>query len=221
MILSLVAEKGGCAKSSCAIAIASELHARGHRVLLVDADPQGTARVTGEVAAERGAPAPTVIAMGKDLHRPDQLPRLAQAFDHVVIDTPGRADGVQMAALLVADVALVPVGQSAADAWGITATLRLVEQAQVVRPDLRAALLITRKLPRTSLGKSAREVLEPSGLPVLATETTYRVAWQECLAAGVGVAQYAPKDRAAEEARALVDEVLAFAGVASAEVAVG
>lgn len=211
MIIALVQQKGGVGKSTLAVAIAWELQSRGARVLVVDSDPQGTVRVTGEVAAERHADAPSVVVLGKDMWRDGQLPRLAQAYDHVVIDTPGRLGDVQRAALAVADVALLPVGQSAADAWGVAETLDVVKTAQQeLRPELRAALVITRKAPRTTLGQQARTALEGHGLPVLKTETTYRVAWQECLADGQGVAQYAPSDKAADEARRLVDELLAM-----------
>ncbi len=207
MILAFVSQKGGVGKSTLAVAVAWELQARGDRVLVVDSDPQATVRVTGEVATENGAPAPSIVALGRDMHRPDQIPLLAQGFDHVVIDTPGRLGDVQRSALMVADMAVVPVGQSAADAWGISETIELIRQARTHRPELRAALVITRKMPRTTLGKSAREVLAASGLELLGAETTYRVAWQEALAAGSGPAQYAPRDRAALEARSLVDEL--------------
>ena len=210
MIIAFVSQKGGVGKSTLAVSVAWELQARGYRVLAVDADPQGTLRVTGEVAAEAGRPAPSIVALGKDMYRPDQLPTLAQSFDYVVIDTPGRMGDVQRAALMVAHLALVPVGQSAADTWGVTQTLEAVQEAQVLRPDLQARLVITRKLPRTSLGKSARDVAATAPLPLLAAETTYRVAWQEALAAGCGVAQYAPADAAARELRAITDEVLAL-----------
>lgn len=207
MIIALVSQKGGVGKSTLAVSIAWELQARGDRVLVVDADPQGTVRVTGEVAAERGATAPSIVALGRDMYRPDQLPLLAQNFDHVVIDTPGRLGDVQRSALMVADLVVVPVGQSAADAWGIADTIELIRQAQTLRPELRAVLVITRKLPRTALGRSARDALVASGFEILGSETTYRVAWQEALAAGLGAAQYAPRDKAALETRSIVDEL--------------
>lgn len=207
MIIAFVSQKGGVGKSTLAVSVAWELQSRGERVLVVDSDPQGTVRVTGEVATERGVPAPSIVALGRDMYRADQLPLLAQNFDHVVIDTPGRLGDVQRSALMVADLAIIPVGQSAADAWGITDTIELVRQARTLRPEMRVALVITRKLPRTALGRNARESLVASGFEILSAETTYRVAWQEALAAGLGPAQYAPRDKAGIEVRALVDEI--------------
>src|SRR5262245_11332646 len=118
MITTLLSTKGGAGKSTLTVALGWELMSRGARVLLVDADPQATVRTTGEVARERGAKAPTIVAMGKDLYQPDQLPALVPSFEHVLLDTPGRLGEVARAALMACDVALLPVGQSAADAWG-------------------------------------------------------------------------------------------------------
>jgi chromosome partitioning protein len=84
----------------------------------------------------------------------------------------------------------------------------IVKEAEKVRPGLKASVLITRKGARTAIGKGAREALKDCGLPVLATELGYRIAYQEAPAAGLGVAQYAPRDAAALEVRALVDELV-------------
>jgi len=206
-IVALVGQKGGVGKSTTAVCIASEALARGRSVLLVDADPQGTARTWGEVATEAGHPSPTVVAMGATMHRREQLPRVRAGFDLVVIDCPPRSGDVQRSALMVADVALLPCGPSAADAWALASSIELVNEARTLRENLFAAVLITRKQANTTLGKSAREVLTESGLPLLETELGYRVAFQEALAAGLGVTTYAPADAAADEVRALVDEL--------------
>ena len=215
MITALVSQKGGSSKSTLAVSIAWELMARGAKVLLVDTYPQHTVTDVGAVAASNGKASPTIVSMGKDLFRPDQLPRLAASFDHVIIDTPGRAGDVQNAALMVSDVALIPVGQSAAEMWAVSATLEIVTKARELKEmhgrSLKSALVVTRRMPRTTLGKALRETLRESGLPTFRSETAARIAWQECLGAGMGVAQYAPRDAAAKELRAIVDELLAFA----------
>ena len=63
---------------------------------------------------------------------------------------------------------------------------------------------LVRKLPSTALGRGARKRFEAQDFPILAAETTFRVVWQEAVTAGMGVAQYAPKDKAALELRAVV-----------------
>jgi len=208
MIIALIGQKGGSGKTTAAIALAAEWHRRGRRALLVDADPQqGSTRTWGEVAAEQGHAGPTVVAMGAGLHRPDQLPALARAYDVAVVDCPGRLDAVQRAALMVADVAVIPCGPSAVDAWAVAGSVDLVAESRSLRPDLQAAILITRRVARTVIGTGARETLAECGLPVLATELGYRVAFQEAPASGLGLADYAPGSAAALEVEALAGEL--------------
>jgi chromosome partitioning protein len=118
---------------------------------------------------------------------------------------------VQRSALMVADVALFPCGPSAADAWALTSSIELFNEALAVRDSLLGCIVITRKQGRTSLGKAARSVLEQAGLAVLDAELSYRVAYQEALAAGSGVTAHSPRDLAAREVRALLDELEKFA----------
>lgn len=210
MIIALTGQKGGVGKSTIAISLAADLMGRRYSVLLVDADPQGTARTWGDVAAEAGHPLPTIVAMGATMHRPDQLARAAAGYDAVVIDCPPRHGEIQRSALMIADMALLPCGPSAADAWALTISVELVNEARTLRPDLNAFVVITRKQGRTALGRGARELLTEGGLPVLGSELGYRVAFAEALGAGQGVTTYAPRDPAAAELRALVDEILAL-----------
>ncbi|AKT36382.1 ParA family partition ATPase [Chondromyces crocatus] len=207
MIIALTGQKGGIGKSTTAVSLAVAAMERGRKVLVVDADPQGTIRTWGEVACEAGHPSPTIVAMGAAMHRPGQLLAVAPAYDVVLIDCPPRQGDVARSALMVADLAVFPCGPTAADAWALTAAVEVFEEARAVREELLGCVLITRKQGRTALGKGARSVLETTGLPVLQTELGYRIAYQEALAMGQGVSSYAPRDAAAREIVQLFDEL--------------
>lgn len=219
MIISTVGQKGGSGKTTTAICIAAEWHARGRNVLLVDADPQGTTRTWGDVSAEFGHSAPTIVSMGAGLHRPDQLPALAEKFEITVVDCPPRHGSIQRAALVISDLAIIPCGPSAVDVWALAETLDLVEEARVLRPELKAVIIVTRKT-HTALGQGARTTLSGCGLPVLRTTLGYRVAYQEAPAAGLGVTRYDPNCQAAREVRSLVDEIEHVLGVKEVSYAV-
>lgn len=206
-VLALAGQKGGVGKSTVALSLAVEAMARGRRVLLVDADPQGTIRTWAEVAGENERDAPSVVSMGATMHRPDQLPKIGAGFDLIVVDCPPRGGDVQRSAMMVADRVLLPCGPSATEAWALASTLETITEARTIRPDLEALILITRKQPRTAIGKAAREVLEQSELPVLRSELSYRVAYQEAIAAGMGVTTYQPSSEAAQEMRSLFQEL--------------
>jgi chromosome partitioning protein len=207
MIVAFAGQKGGVGKSTTAVCLAVAALESGSRVLLVDADPQGTVRTWGEVAAERKRPAPTVIAMGASMHKAGQLGDLAASYDMTFIDCPPRHGEVQRSALMVADVVVLPCGASAADAWALASSLEVVREARAMRDELLACVLITRKQGRTALGKGARKVLEATGLPVLETELGSRIAYQESLAAGQGITTFAPRDAGSREITDLLEEL--------------
>ena len=213
MRIALISSKGGVGKSALAITLAAEAHVRGRSTLLVDGDHgQGTCLLWAETAGSMGKPAPSTLAASAGMHRPDQLPKVAVHFDVVVVDTPGRLSDVQRSALMFADLALVPTGPSASDAWALASALEAIRDAQTIRTALKAAIVLTRLQSRTAVGKAARPGLEGVGVPVLRTTLSYRVAWQECVAVGQGVTTY-DRGEACLEARRLYDEIESILGV--------
>lgn len=207
-VIAVSGTKGGIGKTSIAVFLACEAMRRGRRVLLIDADPQATARTWADVAAERAQPTPTVIAMGATMHKPGQLDKASSSFDLVLIDVPGRLDAIQRSALLASDLALLPCGPSAAESWAMAATVDLVTEAQQYRPELRAAIIVTRKKTATTLGREIRRGLRETGIPLLETELGDREAYRGALMVGMSLAGYAPDDAAAKEVRKLADELL-------------
>lgn len=205
-IIALAGLKGGSGKSTVATCLAAEWTDRGRRVLLADADPQGTAQVWGSLAAEAGRPAPTVAAVGEGFHRADQLPRLAAGFDLAILDTPPRMGKLQRAALAVADLAVLPCGPSPADLWALRETVALVEAVRELRPGLLAAILFCRVPTGARMAGEVRDALAGLGLPVLRAELGARVAYAEALGVGLGAAQYR-SGPAAVEVRMLADEL--------------
>lgn len=207
-IVAFCGQKGGTGKTTAAISVAAELVERGMRVLLVDADPQASARTWADVAAEAGRPVPVVVAMGAKMHTPGQLDDLAKGYDIAVVDCPPSNGDVQRSALMVCTLGVIPCGPSALDAWALAESVELATKAQTVRSELMVAGLITRKVVGTTIGEGARATLNKAGIRVLRSELCARIAYQEAPAAGLGVAQYAPNDLAALEVRRLVTEIL-------------
>ena len=205
MIVTLTGQKGGSGKTTTAICIADEWHRRGRRVLIVDTDPQATARTWADLAAELGIDGPTVIGMGAGFHL--SLADLAANYDDVVIDCPSGATEIQRASLMVADRAILPCGPGATDIWSMAQTIELARAAMAIRPELGAGVLITRLDTRTAIGDQARAALGATSLPVFTATLGFRVAYQEAPATGQGVTRYQPASAAADEVRALVDEL--------------
>jgi len=209
LVFTVASLKGGVGKSTIALNLASVLHVAGHQVLLVDCDSQGTCQAWRAVGAEAGVDGPPVVAVdGRSLRR--DLPRVAKGFDVVVIDGPPRLGAETRATMLAADLVLLPVTPGAADAWGLQETIKVLEEAQAMRPELRAAIILNR-MDRTTLARVSREALAGTGVPMLEqTPLGSRVAFGEATARGMGVVHHAPNSPAAEEIEALTRAVLAL-----------
>lgn len=209
MIITVCGQKGGTGKSTTAIAVAVEWASRGRRVLLVDADPQGTVRTWGDRAAEeRAESSPAVIAVGVALER--HVPPHAPHYDVIIVDCPPQHGELQRASLMIAHVAILPAHPDPTEVWGLTASANLVHAAMTVRPALIARVLVTRKDRRTVAGSQARSTLERLGLDVLDTELSRRVTYPDSLGAGRGPTTYDPRSSAAVEVRRLCTELEAF-----------
>ena len=149
-VISLLNEKGGAGKSTCAINIACALHRQGKRVVLIDADPQGTARDWREASPEN-ADLPSVVA----LDRPELLLTSLKtlAADFAVIDTPARAEKMAANVIRVSDIAIIPLQPSAADVWASAATVKMIQAKRDIGGQIEAAFLATRLSGTTKLSK--------------------------------------------------------------------
>ncbi len=203
--LAIATHKGGSGKSTIAVNLAAELRTRGHRVLVVDADEQATAISWAGAASESGVDAPAVIGLGDNLRR--QLPELGAGYDFVIIDCPGRGGRRQASAILAANLVLLPCTPSVADAWILGETIDVVEEARALRPELLAGIVLNRA-DRTTVTAQARVSLGETSIPLLKAALGDRVAFREAMAAGQGVTEYARSSVAADEMRALADEVI-------------
>jgi chromosome partitioning protein len=205
MIISLLNQKGGVGKTTLAIHLASALAARSQRVLLVDADVQSSAL---DWSASREEPLPfAVVGLPKAiLHR--EAPRLAQDYNHLVIDGPPRVYDVARSAVLASDIVLIPIQPSPYDIWAAKDIVDLIGEAAQFNENLKSAFVINRKIVNTAIGREVGAALAEYSLPVLEAQICQRVAFAESAAAGLTVLESAPHSAAAREIEALVSELL-------------
>ncbi|WP_374005820.1 ParA family partition ATPase [Delftia lacustris] len=211
MITALLNQKGGVGKSTLATHIAGELALRGQSVILLDADPQGSALDWAQRRSQQGLPRLfSVVGLAREtLHH--EAPELARRADHIVIDGPPRIAALARSALLAAERVLIPVQPSPYDVWASDEMVALIREAQVFRPALRAAFVINRRVVRTVIGREARGALADQPLHVMRAQVCQRIVFADSVAAGRLARETAPDSTAAREITALVDELLRWA----------
>lgn len=207
MIISVINQKGGVGKTTLSISLAAALAGRKMRVLLVDADPQGSAL---DWVAVRGEDVPfAAVGMPKAiLHL--ELPKMAKDFDAILIDGPPRVYDVAKSAVMASDAVLIPVLPSQFDVWAAEETVKLLQECAVYKERLKAAFVINRKIANTAIGRDVAKALKQYPLPVLQSTVSQRVAFAES-ARGRTVLEIDPDSSASKEIQALTKEVLKLA----------
>jgi chromosome partitioning protein len=207
LILSVINQKGGVGKTTLSVNLAAALAARKLRVLVVDADPQGSAL---DWVAVRGQDAPfAAVGMCKPIVHLE-LPKMAKDFDTILIDGPPRVYDVAKSAVMASDAVLIPVLPSQFDVWAAEETVKLLEECAVYKERLKAAFVINRKIAKTAIGRDVAKALKQYPQPVLRTEVCQRVAFAES-ARGRTVLELDADSTASKEIQALAQEVLKLA----------
>jgi chromosome partitioning protein len=112
MILALLQQKGGGGKTTLATHLAGALASPQASVLVIDADPQGSALDWSQRRTLLGLPRRFgVIGLAREtLHQ--EVPQIARHTQHVIIDGPPRVTALARSAILAADLVLIPVQPS-------------------------------------------------------------------------------------------------------------
>lgn len=204
-VVALANVKGGVGKSTCAVHLAEWMRHRGKQVILVDSDKQGSAAawaVWRMTEAEKPAPQITRLYEKELLV---QIPSLRERYERIVIDTRGSDGTGTRAALVVAQVVVVPVRDSDFDAAALDDLMALIGEARAINPDLRAFAYLSQIDSRRAFPAELLAYMEEVGLVPLKTVIRHRAAFSK---AGRGLSVFEIGDqKASEEMDALCQEI--------------
>ena len=207
MIIAVQNQKGGVGKTTLAIHISYVLSSFKNRVLLIDADPQGSSR--DWAAAREEQPPFSLVGLDRPtIHR--DLPKLAEGYDHVVIDGPPRVTDLARSAIVAADLVVIPIQPSPYDVWAAVEVINLIKEASVFKESLKSVFVINRKIVNTAIGRDVVEALAEYSIPVAKAGVCQRVAFAESAASGQTVMELDRKSSASKEIKALVKELLNY-----------
>ena len=170
--------KPGTGKTTSAVWLAHVFAQAGNSVLLVDADPSGSALEWSDLAAmyprlaplEAAFPFRIVALPSRELHR--RVPEIAQADDVVIIDAPQLEDhaGIARSALRYADEILIPCAPTPIEINRTTPVRdEIIDIGAIRDTPARSVVLLNRCIVRAHSTADAREALEGLGYDVLDT----------------------------------------------------
>lgn len=204
MIVVVGGIKGGTGKSTIASNLAVVRSAYGSRTLLVDADDQHS---VSDWAAQRNEyykdsyldyDLTTVALSGKHIH--NEIHKMLPDYDDVIVDAGGRDTTTQRAALLIANLYLVPFKPRSFDIWTMGKIKEIVDKAQQFNNSLIVLPVINQA---DSQGKDNSQVAEiMNDFSFLAKERPTlgnRIAFPNAASHGLSVCEVGKDQKAIEE----------------------
>ncbi len=209
IVVSVFGGKGGIGKSTLAFLIAWLLGLVG-RTLLVDADELQKEGGTKELYDQLEVDPSFDIATEEDPKKLAGL-RKIRGYRFIVIDNAPHRDKKKLEASCDGDLIVVPLTLDFLEARAIMSSLR-----EIVIPSGRPYQVVISRVESNRKGKARRthDSLDLVGIPVFKTHMRELTAHQDAGQLGVPVTEGTNRnwERPAEDARDLVDELLAVLG---------
>ena len=211
MIILIGGEKGGTGKTTVATNLAAIRASRGHDVLLVDTDKQGSASAWSDIRdiKKNDIRVPNIQKFGVNLTA--DIKDLQDRYEDIIIDAGGR-DSIELrAAMTIADKMFVPVQASQFDIWTLSIINDLVIQARGFNPSLSPKVVINRAATNPSVQEvqEAKEVFgEFESLILSENILKERIAYRKAAKNGLSVIEIEKPDaKSTQEIMALYEEV--------------
>jgi chromosome partitioning protein len=194
-VIAFLSQKGGSGKTTLVVHSAVAAHEAGHRVVVVDTDPQKSATTWSE--ARDGAEPVVATAAASELARVLKA-AIDERMDLAIVDTAPHAAPEAAGIARLTDLVLIPCRPTAFDLAAAGNAAAIVKAVGV-----EAAFVLSACPFRAPEIAEAREALAGYGLPVSPAEITDRRAFARAVATGRAVTEFETDGRAAAEIRAL------------------
>lgn len=205
IVLAVLNQKGGAGKTTIATNLAHSFVKCQKKTLLVDSDPQGSARDWNELSDSSIVP---VVGLDRETIAKD-LEAIWTGYDIVIIDGAPQIEKMSIAAVKIADFILIPVQPSPYDIWACADLVDIIRARQdVTEGKPKAAFVISRSIKNTKLSQEIYTALEDYKLPILKSTTTQRVIYPTSASEGKTVFCEEESNPAAQEIISLREEIM-------------
>lgn len=214
-VIAFANQKGGVGKTTCSVNVAATLADMGYRVELINLDPQGTALDWAESRAENRPESVTfrVSSMGTNVHK--EVNAIKSGCDFIIIDGAPQASTLTVSAIKAADILVMPLQPSQADAWSTDSTVDFVQEIHELRDKQipKAFFLPVMVLKNSVESRTFSDNLTKGyGMPTLKSRTTQRLPYQRVFVGGGTVLDLPEQDTARHEIKMLTKELIEIAG---------
>lgn len=201
-IIAILNQKGGVGKTTLATNISTKLHLDNYKVLLIDSDPQGSAR-DWHAAGKSEMP---VIGIDRPTLDKD-IKKIANNFDWIIIDGAPQLTDMAISAIKCADLVVMPVQPSPYDIWASEDLVDIIRhRQQVTDGNPKAYFCISRRISSTLLSNEVIQALEGYPLPIMNSYTTQRIVYAKSAAEGQTVFD-SNNNEAIQEITNIVNEI--------------
>ena len=199
MIVVIGGTKGGSGKTLLATNLAV-MRAGQHRdVLLIDSDEQASATLFTRQRTQSNGTAGYTLIQSFEADVVEQVRNLRAKYDDIVIDVGGRDTASQRAALVVAEIFVMPFAPTSVDLWTDDNVIALIKEARTFNPKLSAYAIINKAFPSGSDNSDAAKMLQehPNYWSYLGTSIGNRKAFSTAFGRGLAISELIPRDRKA------------------------
>jgi len=212
-VITFANTKGGAGKTTAALLLASELSRQGHRVTILDADPQYWISRWHEISPPD--PNLSVISYVTTASIEGHLRDNRDRTDYFIIDLPGSRSPLMATAIGLSDHVLIPVQGCAMDARGgaqVLDLLRYLDEKAGIRIPHSVVLTRVNSMVTTRALQAVKQLLAEQNVQVLETPIIERAAFRDVFDCGGTIDMMDPArvsnlDKAQENARAFSAEV--------------
>lgn len=207
-VIVLTNQKGGCGKTTLAMNL-SGVVGRNAKVLLIDGDPQGSASRWAASSSDE-KPFPTAIMSLANVEDKvnREIKKYIPDYDYIFIDCPPAIDNkFTSSALLVADLAIVPVVPSPTDLWSAVGIQKLISNVSDINENLKARLVANMCQTNASISREALELIAEFDFPKFTTDIYQRTAYRQAAAFG-GTVLDLDNPKAKTEIKELINEIM-------------